>query len=133
MRAPTRHGPTTARIVWHRAGRWCGGAAHDKVGWDNQFPIDDRGAVEPGDRAGDRESGDLLRVLGHGGEGDVRQVREAAVVEPDDGHVIGNPESGPPEDIEGTGCATVVEHGDGGRSGIRAEEDLRGRGSVVLG
>ena len=87
------------------------------MGWDDLFPIRNGCAVEPGNGAGDGKCGDLLGVLRDAGERDVREVREATVVEPDDGQVVWYVEAGTPQDIEDAGGAAVIEDGNGGRSG----------------
>jgi hypothetical protein len=57
-----------------------GGAANDQAGWDDQLPVGDGRAVESVDRAGDGQGGHLLGVLGDGGEVDVGEAGQAAVV-----------------------------------------------------
>src|SRR5262245_22139915 len=122
-----------------RSGR-CGpdggaGAANDQVGWDDQLPVGDRCAVEPVDGAGDGEGGHLVGVLGDGGEVDVGEARQAAVVVADHAEVAGHGEAGTVQDVEDAGGAAVVEHDDGGgpRSGGQLQEGVGGGGAVVLG
>ncbi len=103
------------------------------MGWDDQLAFGDGRAVEPSDGAGDGEAGELLGVLRDGGERDVRQTGQAAVVEPYDGHVAGHVNTGAAKDDENAGGAAVVEHGDRSGQGMHVEQRASRSGSIVLG
>jgi hypothetical protein len=112
-----------------------GGAANDQAGWDDQLPVGHGRPVEAVDRAGDGQGGHLLGVLGDGGEVDVGEAGQAAVVVADHADVVGHGEAGAVQHVEDAGGAAVVEHGHGGRSPARGrvQEGAGGGGAVVLG
>ena len=103
------------------------------MGWDDQLTFGDGRAVEPSGGAGDGKAGELVDVLRDGGECDVRQAGQAAVVEPDDEYVTGDVNTGAAQDIENAGRTAVVEHRDGGRQGVSLEQGASRSGSIVLG
>ena len=103
------------------------------MGWNDQLAFGDGRAVEPSGGAGDGEAGELLGVLRDGGERDVRQARQAAVIEPDDGHIAGHINAGPAKDIENTGGTAVVEHRDRGGQGVSVKQGATRSGAIVLG
>src|SRR5215211_1005641 len=112
-----------------------GGAANDQAGWDDQLSVVDGRPVEPVDRAADGQGGHPLGVLGDGGEVDVGEAGQAAVVVADHADVAGHGEAGAVQHVEGAGGAAVVEHRDGGGSlpGGDVEEGAGGGGAVVFG
>ena len=71
-------------VINRQAGRWCRGPP---ARWHHLLPLAHRGAVEPRDGPGDGQLGHRRGVLRDRGEVDVRQARQAAVVEPGHGHV----------------------------------------------
>ena len=58
------------------------------------------------------------RVLPDGGQVDVGDPGDSAVVVADDRHVLGHRDSGPNEGVEDTKCAAVVERDDGGHPAL---------------
>lgn len=67
---------------------------------DDLFPALHLTAVEAVDRAVDRESGELIGVLGDGGQGDRGQPGQSAVVVSDDADVAGDGYSALTQDLE---------------------------------
>src|SRR5664280_2919961 len=94
-----------------------GGAADDQPRWYDYFPATGRGTVQPVDGTSDGQTGHPTGILRDGGEVDVGQPGQPAVVEADDADVLRHRKSRVAEDVQQAGGAPVVEHGDGGRTG----------------
>ncbi|KMS68807.1 hypothetical protein ACM01_37540 [Streptomyces viridochromogenes] len=85
------------------------------------FPGGDLRTLQACDGPADGEPGEACDVLSDGGEVDVGQAGQMAVVEPDDGDVAGDRDAGAEEEVEYAGRAAVVEgqYGGGARAGGR--------------
>lgn len=96
------------------------------------FPGGDLRALQACDGPADGEAGEACDVLSDGGEVDVGQAGEMAVVEPDDGDVAGDRDAGAEEEVEYAGRAAVVEgqYGGGARAGGR--QGSGGLGAFLL-
>src|SRR6476469_9024478 len=96
------------------SGRYGCGAADDEVGSDDALPAGRRFAFQTCDGPAEgqfREAGD---VLADGGEVDMGQAGQAAVVESDDGDLLRDGYAGAEEGVQDAGGAAVVEGEHGG-------------------
>jgi NADH dehydrogenase len=109
-----------------------GRPAHHEVGRDDQLALGDGRPFDAVDGPRDGERADPLGVLRDGGQVDVGQPGEAAVVVADDADVARHDHAGAVQDVEHARGAAAVEDGDGGRPRVGGEERACGRGAVVL-
>src|SRR5690348_3267192 len=90
-------------------------------------------SLEPGQGPDDGQVGQAGDVLADGGQVDVGQPGQMAVVEADDGDLPGNADAGAQEDVEDPGGALVIEGQDGSRPGGGGQQAAGGSGTVLFG
>jgi Xylose isomerase-like TIM barrel len=100
---------------------------------NDRFPAGGRLSFQPGQGPDHGQVGETRDVLADGGEVDVGQAGQMAVVEADDRDLAGDVDAGAEEDVEDAEGAAVVEGDDRGGPGTRGDYGTGGRGAVLFG
>ncbi len=104
-----------------------------KVWSDHLFPGTGVATVQARDGPVHGEMGEAGDALPDGGEVDMGQAGQMAVVEADDGDGAGDGNAAAEEDNEDTGRAAVVEGEDRSGARVGSGENLGGLGALCLG
>ena len=100
---------------------------------DDRLPARRVLPVQAGQGPDDGQVGQPGDVLAHGGEVDVSQAGQAAVVKADHGDLARDGHPGPQEHVENPGRALVVEGQHGGDPGRGGPPGMRDGAAVLVG